>query len=99
MSVQMLSRKDWSWETTSRVFFPALKVIIEPNDSIKIQMVSRFIKHEQCRLDEQRPSQGDTHTPTSREVLCGSTLHLFGEPKTSQNPSCFRLSFVCANRL
>lgn len=32
-----------------------LQVVIKPDDGIEIQVVGRFVKHEQCGFDEEGP--------------------------------------------
>ena len=46
-----------------------LKVVVEPDDSIKIEVVGGFVQHEECGFEEQGPCEGHPHAPTPREVL------------------------------
>jgi hypothetical protein len=41
------------------------------------------------------PGQGDTHSPTPRELLCGPILHLRVEAQASQDPPCLGLCSCC----
>lgn len=61
------------------------QVRLQPHNSLQIQMVRRLIEKEQVRLDKQRTSQRNTHTPTTAHVLGGPLHHRLGKPKTVQD--------------
>ena len=46
-----------------------LQVLLQPDTSLQIQVIGRFIQQQHRRLDEQRTRQRKPHTPTSRETL------------------------------
>lgn len=63
------------------------KVSLEPDDSSKVEMRSGLVEEKKMRLDEERPSKGDTHPPTSGHVLGRLGHHGLGETKTVENGS------------
>ena len=63
---------------------PVLQIVVQPDDGVQVQVIRRFVEHQKCRLDEQGPSQGDAHAPTTGKFVCRSVLHLLAETQTSQ---------------
>ena len=78
---------------TRRAGLEAGEVVLEPGDVDNIQVVSGLIEQENMGLDEQCPSEGNTHTPTTRHILGWASHHLLTETKTVKNGSS--LSFEC----
>ena len=48
-----------------------LQVIIQPNDGVQVQVIRRLVEHQQNRLHEERPRQGDAHAPAAGKQLRG----------------------------
>jgi len=53
---------------------PALQIVVQPDHSIKIQVIGRLVKHEQRGLQIEGSGQGHSHTPATRELVGGSVL-------------------------
>jgi hypothetical protein len=71
-----------------------LDVVLKPDQSWKIQMVSRLIEQENLWLREDDLRDGDTHSPTSREIPGGSVEIRLGEADTDQNLDSLGLSLI-----
>lgn len=67
------------------------EVRLEPDDGAEIEMVRRLVEQEQMRLDEQCARKRDTHTPSSRHVLCRLLHHGRIESETVQDAARLRL--------
>lgn len=61
------------------------EIRLEPDDRSEIEMVSRLIKEEKMRLDEECASEGDTHTPPTTHVFRRTLHHFLAETKTMKN--------------
>ena len=72
-------------------------LLVQPDYSVQIQMVRRLVQHEQRWLHKQSPSQGDSHTPATREILSGPLLHFPTEAETGKDTTSTRLSRVCVD--
>jgi len=46
-----------------------LDVLLEPDERIQIQMVSRLVEEEDLRLREDNLGNSDTHSPTTGELV------------------------------
>jgi len=60
-------------------------VLLEPDESDQIQVISRLIEHEDFWLAEDNLSDGDSHSPTSREFVGRPVKLLFSETETFKN--------------
>ena len=68
-----------------------LQVIIQPNDGVQVQVIRRLVEHQQNRLHEERPRQGDAHAPAAGKQLRGPHLHLRREAQPEQDPPRLRV--------
>mmetsp|Transcript_80748 Transcript_80748/g.168438 ORF Transcript_80748/g.168438 Transcript_80748/m.168438 type:complete len:275 (+) Transcript_80748:957-1781(+) len=79
------------------------EVVIQPEHSVQIQVIRRFIQHQQLGLQEESLRQTDTHSPTSGELnhrsIHGETVLvgcLVREAKTTEDLSHLGLGSVGA---
>ena len=66
---------------------PYLKVIIEPNNSVQVEVVGGLVEHQQRWLHEEGPGEGHPHAPPAGEILGGPALHFAVEAQTRQYPN------------
>lgn len=78
-------------------FLPVLEVVVQPDNRVQIQMIGRFVEHQQCRFNEQSTGERNTHAPTSGEFVRSPVLHLLVKSETGQKSACLGLGLVGAN--
>ncbi len=66
---------------------PVLEVVVQPDDGVQVEVVRRFVEHEERGLDEERSSQRDTHPPAAGKLVGRPVLHLAAEAETGQQSS------------
>lgn len=71
-----------------------LQLLLKPHASLEIEMVGGLVKEEQVRSQEERPGQGNSHSPAAGEVLALLVLHRRRELKSHQQMCCSRLSCI-----
>ena len=74
--------------------FVSFEFLLEPDAGVQIQVIRRLIQQHQVRLEEERSSERNAHSPTTREIGELFLLHLRGEAKTGQDARCFGFCFV-----
>mmetsp|Transcript_8369 Transcript_8369/g.11761 ORF Transcript_8369/g.11761 Transcript_8369/m.11761 type:complete len:229 (+) Transcript_8369:66-752(+) len=79
-------------------FLPSLQIVVQPNDSIEIEVIGRLIQHQQSRLHEKRSRQRYPHPPASAEMFRGLDLHVFVEAQAVQDPPRFGLRQIRPER-
>ena len=69
---------------------PVLQVVVQPDDSVQVEVVGRFVQHEEGRLDEEGARERDSHSPAAGKLVGGPVLHLAAEAEASEKTSSFR---------
>lgn len=63
-------------ENSSR---PRLEIVFQPCQGVQVDVIGRFVQHEEVGFDEQSTSKCQPHTPTTTEGFCWTVLIFFGE--------------------
>ena len=70
------------------------EVILEPAESFKIEVVGRFVEHEEVRLHHQQACQVGAHDPAAAHGAGGAMMIALAEGQTSQDPLGFGFEVV-----
>lgn len=71
---------------------PLGQLVLQPDDSLHVQVVGGFVEEQQGGALEQRACECDAHAPPARELFGHFVLHLLREPQPEQDDArtCFR---------
>lgn len=75
------------------------ETVLEPQDGREIQVVGRLIEQEEIRLDDERHTEGDTHTETTRELRHELLLTEVIETENAEHLLSTLLGVVTTDRL
>ena len=67
-------------------FLVSLQIVVKPDHRVQVQVIGRFVQHQEGGFYVESSGQRDSHPPSSRELVGGSVLHLLTEAQTSQQP-------------
>ena len=76
-----------------------LHVVLQPDESIEIQMVGRLIQEQDLRLTEDDLGDSDTHAPTSGKLFGWDREVTLTETETCKNLDSFGFSLISINVL
>lgn len=65
--------------------FAVANIVLEPHDSVQIQVIGWFVQQKNLRFDEEGSGQGDSHSPTSGKRADRFAQHVRSKAETSQN--------------
>ena len=78
---------------------PRGQVLLQPRDRLDVQVVRRFVEHQQIGRGQHQSGQRDTHAPSAREVLHRAVRITGGEAESCEDLAGLGLDAVPAERL